>query len=64
MATDTLSGRSASRRARMKHNRARNFDEAKLWDLEFWQGLSPAQRLVALESIRREWKELGIVRDR
>ncbi len=35
-------------------NRAKNFDEAERWDLEFWQSRSPEERLSALVAIRRD----------
>jgi hypothetical protein len=38
----------------MKTNRARNFEEAELWDLEFWQAQTPAARLAALVAIHRD----------
>ena len=49
-----LEDRSRERRRRMKVNRARNFDEAELWDLEFWQAQTPAARLAALVAIHRD----------
>ena len=38
----------------MVANRARSFDEADDWDLEFWQSRSPQERLSALVAIRRD----------
>jgi hypothetical protein len=35
-------------------NRASNFEEAESWDLDFWQGQSPEQRLSAFAAIRRD----------
>jgi hypothetical protein len=35
-------------------HRAANFEEAEAWDLEFWQGQCPEQRLSALVAIRRD----------
>lgn len=46
--------RSAARRARMKAHLAADFDDAERWDLEFWQRLTPQQRLSALVAIRRD----------
>jgi len=42
-----LKERAAARRAKMVVNRAANFEEAEAWDLDFWQRLSPEQRLSA-----------------
>ena len=46
--------RSEARRARMMAHRAADFDDAERWDLEFWQRLTPQQRLSALVAIRRD----------
>lgn len=46
--------RSAERRKRMVGNIARNFKEAEEWDLDFWQSLTPQQRLSALPGMHRE----------
>ncbi len=46
--------RTASRRQRIKVNRALNFAEADLWDLQFWQEQSPEDRLSALVAIRED----------
>lgn len=49
-----LRERSASRRRRVKTNRARSFAEADRWDLQFWQEQSPEDRLSALVAIRED----------
>jgi hypothetical protein len=46
--------RAAARRLKIVAHRATNFEEAEAWDLEFWQGQSPEQRLSALAAIRRD----------
>lgn len=46
--------RAASRRQRIKTNRAHNFAEADFWDLQFWQEQSPEDRLSALVAIRKD----------
>ncbi len=38
----------------MQVNRARDFDEAERWDLEFWQSQTPAMRLAALIAIHAD----------
>jgi len=49
-----LAERSAERRRRMVGNRARNFEEAERWDLEFWQARTPQMRLEAYRAILRD----------
>jgi len=46
--------RSRERKERLVAHRARNFEEAEQWDLEFWQSQSPEQRLSALVEIHKE----------
>ena len=49
-----LKERSEERRKRIVGNRARSFEEAEQWDLEFWQNMTPQQRLSALVAIHRD----------
>lgn len=49
-----LKARSVIRRNRIVAHRAANFEDAEMWDLDFWQGQTPEQRLSALVSIRRD----------
>jgi len=49
-----LKERSRERRKRIVGNVANSHEEAEQWDLEFWQRLSPQQRLAALEAIKRD----------
>jgi len=49
-----LKERSRERRKRIVGNVAKNHEEAEQWDLEFWQSLSPQERLAALEAIKRD----------
>ena len=49
-----LKERSRERRKRIVGNVAKNHEEADQWDLEFWQSLSPQERLAALEAIKRD----------
>ncbi len=64
MKQDGLSARSRERRKRLVANRATSFAEAERWDLQYWQSLSPRERIAALESMRREWEEIRRARDR
>ena len=38
----------------MVAHRAKSFADAERWDLEFWQSVSPEERLSALVAIRRD----------
>jgi len=49
-----LRERSRERRKRIVGNVANSHEEAEQWDLEFWQSLSPQERLAALEAIKRD----------
>jgi hypothetical protein len=58
----SLEKRSRERAVRIVGHRARSFAEADRWDLEFWQSLTPAERLSTLVSLRRDAETLD--RDR
>ena len=49
-----MAERSEARRRRMVAHRAVDHDDAERWDLEFWQSLTPQERLSALVAIRRD----------
>jgi hypothetical protein len=38
----------------MVAHRATTFEDAEAWDLRFWQGCTPEERLSALIAIRRD----------
>jgi hypothetical protein len=46
--------RSAARQKQIIAHRAKDFRDAELWDLDFWQSRTPEQRLSALVAIRRD----------
>ena len=46
--------RTAARRKRIVAHRAADFKDAENWDLDFWQGQTPEQRLSALVALRRD----------
>jgi hypothetical protein len=46
--------RSRLRRKTMEAHRARTFEEAEEWDLEYWQRRTPEERLSALVAIHRD----------
>ena len=50
----TLNERARERRKRIVTGRSRSYDEAELWDLKYWQSLTPAERLEAYMAIRRD----------
>lgn len=49
-----IEDRSRERRRRMVAHRATTFEDAEAWDLRFWQGCTPEERLSALIAIRRD----------
>jgi len=49
-----LKERAAERRKRIVGHVAKNFADAERWDLEFWQSLTPQDRLSALVAIHRD----------
>jgi len=46
--------RSRERRKRIVAHLAHSHEEAEQWDLEFWQSLTPQERLSALVAIHRD----------
>jgi hypothetical protein len=50
----SLEERSRLRRQRIDVHRARSFADAEAWDLDYWQRLTPEERLSALVAIHRE----------
>ena len=51
---DTLEERSRRRRQKMVVHSAHSHEDAEAWDLEFWQGCTPEERLSALVAIHRD----------
>ena len=47
----------------MVGHRATSFEDAKRWDLEFWQSVTPEERLSALVAIRRDVELVEAGRD-
>ena len=60
----TIEERSLERRKRMVANRARTFQDAEAWDLDFWQQRTPEERLSALVAIRRDVQVVEAARGR
>jgi hypothetical protein len=56
--------RSAERRKRIVVNRARTFKEAEQWDLDYWQSLTPEQRLSVLVAMHRDIEKMRPARSR
>lgn len=50
----SIEERSRLRRGRIVAHRATSFQDAEAWDLAFWQGCTPEERLSALVAIRRD----------
>ena len=59
-----LKERAARRRRTIVANRAANFKEAEDWDLDFWQSLTPEQRLSVLVDIHRDVEKVEQARSR
>lgn len=59
----SMEQRSAERRKRMVAHRARSFADAERWDLDFWQSVTPEERLSALVAIRRDVELVEAERD-
>lgn len=53
-----LKERSEARRKKMEANRAKDFQAAEDWDLDFWQRRTPQERLSALVAIRRDVRKV------
>ena len=47
----------------MVGHRATSWEDAERWDLEFWQSMSPEERLAALVAIRRNIELVVASRD-
>jgi hypothetical protein len=60
----SIEERSRERRRRMVAHRAASWEDAERWDLEFWQSVSPEERLSALVAIRRDVELVEAGRDR
>jgi hypothetical protein len=55
--------RSRERRKRMVAHVATSFEDAAAWDLDFWQRVTPEERLSALVAIRRDVEVVEAARD-
>jgi hypothetical protein len=55
--------RSQERRKRMVVHVATSFEDAEAWDLDFWQKMTPEERLSALVAIRRDVELVEAARD-
>ena len=50
----SIEERSRRRRERIEVHRAGSFEDAELWDLDYWQRRTPQERLSALVAIRND----------
>jgi hypothetical protein len=50
--------RSAERRKRIVTHKAGSHEDAERWDLEFWQSLTPQDRLSALVAIHEDVRKV------
>lgn len=60
---DKIAERSRARRDRMVGQRARSFQEADDWDLDYWQSQGAEARLSALVALRKEVDIVGRARE-
>ena len=60
----SLQERTKQRRKRIVVGRTNGYDEAELWDLKYWQSLSPEARLDAYVAIRNDVELVQAARDR
>ena len=56
--------RSRQRRKRLVAHVASDFADAEAWDLDFWQKMTPEERLSALVAIRHEVEVVEVARGR
>ncbi len=56
--------RARERARRMVVHRASSYGDAERWDLEFWQAMTPQERLSALVAIRRDVEKVLAARGR
>jgi hypothetical protein len=59
----SIEERSRERRKRMVAHRAASFEDAEAWDLDFWQSMTPEERLSAFVAIRRDVEVVEAARD-
>ena len=59
----SIEERSLERRKRMVAHLATSFEDAEAWDLDFWQKMTPEDRLSALVAIRRDVEVVEAARD-
>jgi len=48
----------------MVAHRAHGFEEAEEWDLEYWQSITPGQRLAAYRALRHDVAKVQAARRR
>ena len=60
----TIEERSQERRKRIVVHVATSFEDAEAWDLDFWQKMTPEERLSALVAIRRDVEVVEAAREK
>jgi len=53
-----LKERAAERRKRIVGHVAKNFADAERWDLEFWQSLTPQERVSVLVDLHEDYEKI------
>jgi len=59
----SLEERTEQRRKRMVATRSKSYEEAEAWDLDYWQRMTPQQRLSALVAIRKDVDKVHAARE-
>jgi hypothetical protein len=59
----SIEERSRERQRRIVGHRATSWEDTERWDLEFWQSMTPEERLSALVAIRRDVEFVEAGRD-
>lgn len=60
----TIEERTARRKRLLVVHVASDYDDAEKWDLDFWQAMTPQERLSALVAIRRDVEKVMHARSR
>ncbi|REJ85548.1 MAG: hypothetical protein DWQ36_02865 [Acidobacteria bacterium] len=58
-AEEERAARAALRRQLIETHSSTSFEEAELWDLEFWQRRTPQERLSALVALHRDLEKVA-----
>ena len=54
--------RCRERRKRIVAHKAKDHEDARLWDLEYWQSKTPQERLSALVALHEDYRKIQAAR--